>query len=166
MRMLGRTVGHCVWLSCVCANVCFFLFNTLLKSKSGSCSAILGSNDVYLHSGKFPPFCWMPSAVVNGCHFLFFFFPFHSSLSCCFHLPFGWASLLWCTNSRFSGPPAFKHSWFVWFFHFLIDILLQEWLPAELFYTIYFYFPSPKSLSFIMADVLCLLLPMTWPWWS
>lgn len=47
----------CVIVLCMCECLFFFFFNTLFTSKSGSCSAILGSNDVYLHSEKFPPFC-------------------------------------------------------------------------------------------------------------
>lgn len=89
--------------------------------------------------------------------FSFFFFFFHCGLSRCFHLPFGWASLLWCTSRRFSG---LLHKAFRMFFFFFFSFNSFETVATNrAFYTVHIFLSSVQSPPFfkITADVLHLL---------
>lgn len=110
----------------------FFFFKDHLLLKNCSCSAILGAKNVYLRSEKkkgSPQYVECLQRLLMGVRFFSFFFFFHCGISRCFHLPFGWASLLWCTSRRFSG---LLHKAFRMFFFFLL-IPLRQSLPTELF---------------------------------
>lgn len=150
LRMFGRTVRRCVWVSCVCASVFLLFFLKTIYFWKTVVVVPFWAPRMYTFAVKkkrFPPICWMPAALVNGCQFLFIFFFFHCGISRCFHLPFGWASLLWCTSRRFSG---LLHKAFRMFFFFFVNSF-ETVTTNRAFYTVQFSFLCSKSSFFLKS---------------
>lgn len=82
---------------------------------------------------------------------------FHCGLSLCFHLPFGWASLSWSTESLFFRPPALSIPVSSFKIYFSVQFLFLQVAANRAFIQLTF-FPLFKTL-FVTADLLRLLWP-------